>query len=105
MTSISTHVLDSVAGRPADGVAVSLTGPNGPIDHNVTDADGRIRFESVVGPGTHVLTYAVGPWADLIGRATLFPEIVLTFEVAPGESHYHLAVLFAGHSYTAYRGS
>ena len=55
--------------------------------------------------GRDVLAYAVGPWADLIGRATLFPEIVLTFEVAPGESHYPLALLFAGHSYTAYRGS
>lgn len=105
MTTISTHVLDSVAGRPAAGVGVRLTTPDGALTQTVTDADGRVRFTGEYVDGIHSLTYQVGAWSESLGRETLFPEITLTFAIAPGEAHYHLAVLFAGHSYTAYRGS
>lgn len=105
MTTISTHMLDSVAGGPAEGVGVSLATPSGQVLRAMTDTDGRVRFAEEFAAGIHTLTFQVGHWSKLLSRSTLFPEITLEFEIAPGEAHYHLAVLFAGNAYTAYRGS
>ena len=62
MATLSTHVLDTALGRPAAGVAVTLTTPAGDrLGGGVTDADGRV---GVVGPdlrpGIYVLTFATG---------------------------------------------
>ena len=41
MTSLSTHVLDTMHGRPAAGLKVALSGPDGEISRGATNADGR----------------------------------------------------------------
>ena len=41
MTSLSTHVLDTMHGRPASGMNVALSGPDGEISRATTNADGR----------------------------------------------------------------
>ncbi len=106
MTSLSTHALDSALGRPAAGIALTLSGPDGtPLADAVTDADGRVRFADPVGGGMHRLTFATGPWFAAADRATLYPEVVLSFEVDATQEHYHVALLLGPWSYTTYRGS
>lgn len=105
MTSISTHVLDAALGRPAAGLAVDLRDATGVLESAATDADGRVRFSTAVGPGTHTLRFGTGPWFAAADRATLFPEVVLTFGVDPGQEHYHLALLLSPFAHTTYRGS
>ena len=41
MNTLSTHVLDTMHGRPAAGLAVVLNGPNGEIGRGATNGDGR----------------------------------------------------------------
>ena len=41
MSSLSTHVLDTMHGVPAAGMAITLTGPDGLCVAGVTNADGR----------------------------------------------------------------
>ena len=41
MNTLSTHVLDTMHGRPAAGLAVVLSGPDGEIARGTTNADGR----------------------------------------------------------------
>jgi 5-hydroxyisourate hydrolase len=104
--SVSTHVLDSVRGRPAAGIAVRLYGEAELLAEGVTDADGRCRLvEGSTGTGTHRLVFATGPWFTAQGRETFYPEVVLSFDVRePGERH-HVPLLLAPFAYSTYRGS
>ena len=104
--SVSTHVLDSVAGRPAVGIAVRLYAGEDLLAHGVTDRDGRCRLtEDATGRGTHRLVFATGQWFTEQGRDTFYPEVVLAFAVhEPGE-HHHVPLLLAPFAYSTYRGS
>lgn len=105
MTTCSTHVLDAVLGRPAAGVLVVLTAPDGTtVAEESTDADGRVRFEVELTSGTHRLGFATGPWFAAQDRESFHPEITVSFTVTDGE-HHHVAVLLSPFSYTTYRGS
>jgi 5-hydroxyisourate hydrolase len=104
--SVSTHVLDSVTGRPAAGVAVRLFAGEELLAEGVTDRDGRCRLtEDATALGTHRLVFATGPWFAEQGREAFYPEVVLTFAVQePGERH-HVPLLLAPFAYSTYRGS
>jgi 5-hydroxyisourate hydrolase len=128
--SVSTHILDTSAGRPAEGVAVQLLARSGrsadwqALGGSATDADGRCKDLPALPEGTtHVrLDFAVEPYfeektanqqADALqdapanrdsGRGVFFPEVAITFAVVPGE-HYHVPLLLYPFGYSVYRGS
>lgn len=125
--SVSTHILDTSAGRPASGVAVRLCARAGrqddwrPLGGSVTDPDGRCKDLPAPPEGTtHVRldfeteTYvnrshphATGPHAPEHGdgaTGAFFPEVTVTFAVVPGE-HYHVPLLLSPFGYSVYRGS
>jgi 5-hydroxyisourate hydrolase len=104
--SVSTHVLDAVAGRPAAGIAVRLLVGDDVVAEGVTDVDGRCRLtEHATGVGPHRLVFATGPWFAEQGRATFWPEVVLTFAVAEPAEHHHVPLLLSPFAYSTYRGS
>ncbi|GEJ99818.1 hydroxyisourate hydrolase [Streptomyces sp. 1-11] len=124
--SVSTHILDTSAGRPAEGVAVRLAARPGrdadwqALGGSATDADGRCKdLPALPEDTTHVrLDFAVEPYfekkqADAqqdapanrdSGPAVFFPEVAITFAVVPGE-HYHVPLLLNPFGYSVYRGS
>jgi 5-hydroxyisourate hydrolase len=104
--SVSTHVLDSVLGRPAAGIAVRLYAGETLLAEGVTDRDGRCRLvEVVTGLGTHRLVFATGQWFAEQGREAFYPEIVLAFTVLEPAEHHHVPLLLAPFAYSTYRGS
>lgn len=103
-TSVSTHVLDAVLGRPATGLAVTLTLPDGTTKTGRTDADGRARVDGGLAGGVHRLTFATGPWFAAQERDTFYPEVAVSFTVTEGE-HHHVALLLSPYSYSTYKGS
>jgi 5-hydroxyisourate hydrolase len=104
--SVSTHVLDSVLGRPAAGIAVRLFAGEDLLAEGVTDRDGRCRLtRDATGTGTHRLVFATGRWFAEQGREAFFPEVVLTFAVAEPGEHHHVPLLLAPFAYSTYRGS
>ncbi|MCM0620578.1 hydroxyisourate hydrolase [Nocardioides bruguierae] len=106
MPTLSTHVLDAALGRPAAGVGVTLTAPDGAaIATATTDDDGRFRFPDPVAVGPHGLRFATGPWFAAQGRETFFPHVDLAFEVTESQPHFHVALLLSPFAYTTYRGS
>lgn len=106
MSTCSTHVLDAAMGRPASGVVALLTAADGArLAAETTDADGRARFDVDLEPGDYELVFATGDWFADQGRSTFFPAVRLSFAVAEGEPHYHVALLLSPYSYTTYRGS
>ncbi|MFD5594830.1 hydroxyisourate hydrolase [Streptomyces griseorubiginosus] len=124
--SVSTHILDTSVGRPAEGVAVRLAARSGrdaawqALGGSATDADGRCKDLPALPEGTsHVrLDFEVEPYfvkkqADAqqdapanrdSGAGVFFPEVAITFAVEPGE-HYHVPLLLNPFGYSVYRGS
>jgi len=103
-TTLSTHVLDAALGRPAAGLHLGVTGPDGATKRGKTDADGRARIEGNVEPGVHTIAFETGPWFAAQDRETFYPSIEIRFTVTAGE-HHHVAVLLSPFAYTTYRGS
>ena len=83
MTSLSTHVLDTGAGRPAVGVRVELSREGAVIAAAETDADGRARFADELEPGLYRLAFA--PPSPFFRRFELEVELC--------EGHYHVPLL------------
>ncbi|QTE01819.1 hydroxyisourate hydrolase [Streptomyces cyanogenus] len=127
--SVSTHILDTSIGRPAEGVAVHLFARGGreedwqALGGSATDADGRCKDLPDLPEGTtHVrLDFAVEAYfeentakkqadaqqdapATRDSGAVFFPEVAITFAVNPGE-HYHVPLLLNPFGYSVYRGS
>jgi 5-hydroxyisourate hydrolase len=104
--SVSTHVLDSVAGRPAAGIAVRLYVDQELVAEGVTDHDGRCRLtEDATSLGTHRLVFFTGQWFAEQDREAFWPEVVLTFSVAEPAEHHHVPLLLAPFAYSTYRGT
>ena len=104
--SVSTHVLDAVAGRPAAGVAVRLYAGEDVVAEGVTDADGRCRLtEEATVAGPHRLVFATGPWFQSRGTTAFWPEVTLTFAVNEPAAHHHVPLLLSPFAYSTYRGS
>lgn len=106
--SVSTHVLDSVLGRPAAGVAVRLCGDPAaaPVGTGVTDADGRCALVGGDLPaGTYLLVFDTGDYFARTGTETFYPRVTVTFQVREATAHHHVPLLLSPWSYTTYRGS
>jgi 5-hydroxyisourate hydrolase len=105
--SLSTHVLDAVAGRPAPGVPVRLEQRTGDgwtlLAERVTDADGRIADLSTgLAAGGYRLVFDTGSY---LGPAAFYPEVVVTFRAEGAGQHYHVPLLLSPYAYSTYRGS
>lgn len=103
MSTLSTHVLDTAAGRPAAGIRVRLeTRAGEPLGEGVTDADGRV---AALGPdrldaGDYVLRFDTASYV-----AGFYPEVVVVFTIADAAQHFHVPLLLSPFGYSTYRGS
>ena len=99
--SLSTHVLDTVRGRPAAGVAIELRHGSDVIGAT-TDADGRARLLEETPAGEYELVFGVG---DYFGERAFLDRVPVRFTVADPGAHYHVPLLVSPWSYSTYRGS
>jgi 5-hydroxyisourate hydrolase len=95
VTSLSTHVLDTGAGRPAAGVHVELFCAGVLVASAETDTDGRARLADELEPGLYRIAFA--PPSPFFRRVEL--------EVELGEGHYHVPLLVSPYGCASYRGS
>jgi 5-hydroxyisourate hydrolase len=118
---LSTHVLDTMHGTPAAGMAVSLytTAPSAGtppvlVKSFVLNADGRnpdgLLYDSAtLKAGTYRLVFGVA--AYFRARQVALPEppfldeVSLDFGVADPSQHYHVPLLVSPWSHSTYRGS
>jgi len=101
VSTLSTHVLDTAAGRPAAGVAVELLRDGSSLVSITTDGDGRARLGELE-PGEYELVFAVG---DYFGARQFLDRIPIRFRVSDVDGHYHVPLLVSPWSYSTYRGS
>ena len=116
MGRLTTHVLDTAAGRPAAGIPVVLYRVDDArerVAEAVTNADGRLDSPILDGDdfsaGRYELVFSVGAYfragsADLPEPAFV-DDVVLRFGIASPGEHYHVPLLVSPWSYSTYRGS
>ncbi|MBB5685704.1 hydroxyisourate hydrolase [Sphingobium boeckii] len=109
--SLSTHVLDVVHGRPADGMKVTLLRDGAILYEGVTDSDGRCPplRELALPPGSYRLIFGVADYFRSKGVALSDPPFLdavpIDFAMAADGGHYHVPLLTSPFSYSTYRGS
>ncbi|MCU1481690.1 MAG: hydroxyisourate hydrolase [Subtercola sp.] len=108
---VTSHVLDSTVGRPAEGVPISLeSGAGGQwmvVASAVTDADGRV---STLGPealpaGLYRVTFDTATYFSARGQSAFYPEVAISFVLQNEAEHYHIPLLLSPFAYSTYRGS
>ncbi|CAN5643921.1 hydroxyisourate hydrolase [soil metagenome] len=108
---ISTHVLDTALGKPAEGVAIVLEARDSTgwkvLAHGVTDGEGRVAALLPGGPPStndYRIRFATGVYFASLGQSVFYPEVVIHVHL---EAHakYHLPLLLSPFGYSTYRGS
>ncbi|MCJ2052484.1 2-oxo-4-hydroxy-4-carboxy-5-ureidoimidazoline decarboxylase [Methylobacterium sp. J-070] len=115
---LSTHVLDTVLGQPAAGVALDLVeivseSETAPVARAVTNADGRTDVPLIGGRPVPIAVYEIrfrlGDYHRRIGMRLPQPPFLdvvpLRFGVADPEAHYHVPLAATPWSFQTYRGS
>lgn len=106
---LTTHVLDTGAGRPAAGLKIDLYRIEGDTRSHlksvITNADGRTDAQILPADeftiGTYELVFHAG---DYLGKRDFLDVIPLRFTMSE-TSHYHVPLLLSPYSYSTYRGS
>jgi 5-hydroxyisourate hydrolase len=115
MAKLTTHVLDTAAGRPGAGIGVKLFAmENGShlVASTVTNADGRSDQPLLEGDtfrtGVYELEFSVGDYFRDAGGSAAEPpfldDVVIRVTLS-GEEDYHVPLLVSPWSYSTYRGS
>lgn len=110
MSPITTHVLDTSAGRPAAGIAVRLDqrtadGAFAELARGRTDSDGRCKDllpAGAIEPGVYRLVFDT---AAYLGDRGFYPEVPIVFSITAPSEHYHVPLLLSPFGYSTYRGS
>ncbi len=114
---LTTHVLDTGRGCPAEGLTIWLYRVSGnshkKIAEAVTNSDGRTdtpilpadKFKT----GTYELVFCAGDYLRQTNQAGAEPlfldQIPIRFGISEGDSHYHVPLLLSPFGYSTYRGS
>ena len=111
MGAITTHILDTTRGRPAQGVDVELE-YHGTIWESVgtgkTNDDGRVQgltSGDSLRAGTYRLRFHVSSYFLGLGTTAFYPYVEIVFQVIATEEHYHVPLLLNPFGYATYRGS
>ncbi|TNJ41367.1 hydroxyisourate hydrolase [Phaeobacter sp. B1627] len=114
---LTTHVLDTARGCPAQGIKIALYRVSGnshrKIAEAVTNEDGRtdspILPQGEFKPGTYELVFFAGEYLRASGLAEGEPlfldQVPIRFGMSEEDSHYHVPLLLSPFGYSTYRGS
>lgn len=114
---LTTHVLDTAHGRPANNLRIELFRLSGgrrhPLADVYTNRDGRCHGPLLAGDallaGEYELLFHVGDYFSSLGVNTPSPDFLgivpVRFGIAATDQHYHVPLLVSPFGYSTYRGS
>ncbi len=114
---LTTHVLDTARGGPAENLRIGLFRLDGDsrdlIVELTTNNDGRTDSQILPSDqfqtGTYELVFHAGDYLRETGQAGADPlfldQIPIRFGMAEADAHYHVPLLLSPFSYSTYRGS
>ena len=108
MSALTTHVLDTMRGRPAAGMKIELWS----LDKKAllktiqTNSDGRtdgpLLEKDAMIAGSYELVFFVG---DYFGEKKFLDRVPVRFIISDPGAKYHVPLLVSPWSYSTYRGS
>ncbi len=112
MSQVTTHILNTTLGKPAEGVFIILYRQQGegwePIGSGITNQDGRISDllgkDVLLPKGPYKLKFDLEAYFERFGERAFYPFVEIVFMVT-GKEHYHIPLLLNPYGYTTYRGS
>jgi 5-hydroxyisourate hydrolase len=114
---LTTHVLDTMTGRPGAGIEIELHRLDGEARHllkrAVTNADGRCDAPLLAGDemaaGVFELVFHLGAYfrgqAAGVGEPAFLDLVPIRFGIADPGQHYHVPLVATPFAYSTYRGS
>lgn len=116
---LTTHVLDTANGRPAQNMTIELwfihseTGEKVLLKTVQTNRDGRtdipLLHEGELQIGVYELVFAVGEYfkhhLDNLAYPPFLDRVPVQFGIADATASYHVPLLTSPWSYSTYRGS
>jgi 5-hydroxyisourate hydrolase len=113
MSQITTHVLDTTRGLPAQNLPITLFAQTSDgwaeLAYGVTNADGRIASllaeDVVLAAGVYRMHFSTKPYFVANKEQGFYPYVDIVFELDSSGSHYHIPLLLTAFGYSTYRGS
>ncbi|WP_171235338.1 hydroxyisourate hydrolase [Ruegeria sp. HKCCA6837] len=114
---LTTHVLDTARGCPAEGLKIALYRVSGNSHRKLvemeTNADGRtdspILPQDAFKTGTYELIFFAGDYLRATGQdgddPLFLDQVPIRFGMSDVEAHYHVPLLLSPYGYSTYRGS
>ena len=115
MSNLTTHVLDTSQGKPAEGMKIQLfrikDKKSFQIVEVITNKDGRVD-QKLLSPsnniGTYELRFFAGDYFEnqnlKFSKVKFLDEIIIRFGISD-DTHYHVPLLISPFGYSTYRGS
>lgn len=116
--TLSTHVLDTAQGTPAQGVKIEFWHIDSDNTHRLirevkTNRDGRVDSpllnEEESKAGEYELVFFIADYYRSIGddlpEPPFLDKVPLRFGISDPNSHYHVPLLITPWGYSTYRGS
>ena len=115
MSQITSHVLDTATGRPANQLTIRLEQRIATDWHTIaqgeTNMDGRIAGllpdDCVLAAGDYKMYFDTKPYFDRQEESYFYPYVEIVFSITDSEldDHFHIPLLLSPYGYTTYRGS
>ncbi|MCL4136087.1 UNVERIFIED_CONTAM: hypothetical protein GTU68_042530 [Idotea baltica] len=113
MTQITSHILDTSLGKPAEGVAITLLQQNCndwiELGQGTTNADGRVSdftgSDAVLTGGVYKLKFLLSDYYKILNTDSFYPYAEVVFQIGGDGQHYHVPLLLNPFGYSTYRGS
>ena len=114
---LTTHVLDTARGCPAEGIHIALYRVSGNTHRKIaetqTNADGRtdapILPADAFRTGTYELVFFAGDYLRRTGQADgdilFLDQVPIRFGMSDPDAHYHVPLLLSPYGMSTYRGS
>ena len=110
MSTISTHVLDTARGCPAEGVPLRLERETASgwaeLGRGVTNEDGRVaQLVDTIEPGAYRMSFDTRTYFAGLAIEGFYPVVRVEFTIRAADEHYHVPLLLSPFGYSTYRGS
>ena len=113
ISPITTHILDTATGHPAQGVPVTIKVLNGlewvELASRTTNADGRITdllpSDSPLSKALYQIRFDTQAYFKAQSTTSFYPYVEVTFQITDPAQHYHIPLLLSPFGYSTYRGS
>jgi len=118
MSQITSHVLDTSRGKPAEGITISLfelnvssksEGEWSLLAEGKTNSDGRVpdllAQERFLPAGNYRVHFAISDYFSALNEQAFYPYVDIVFNISGDGDHYHIPLLLTAFGYSTYRGS